>query len=135
MSCIQSGRWVSLPRNTRSGVDLRRRSNMLLGIKTTPNAPEQSLLPAPPDRPGEGPRQVTMQFLEGLRVLTEDELDQYDITRYQVTKFYRDQIQKSGAYERLKHIVEPSLQEFLSPGSLDTSGEQDHTVVPGLQHK
>ncbi len=78
---------------------------------------------------------VTMSFLEGVRILAEKELADNDITRYQVTKFYNEQIQKSGYYEQLKHIVEPSVQEFTSPGVLDTSGEHDRTVVPGLQHK
>ena len=70
------------------------------------------MLPALSDNPREEPRRVPIAFLEGLRVLAEDELAQYDITRYQVTKFYRDQIQKSGSYEQRKYIVEPSLQEF-----------------------
>jgi len=48
---------------------------------------------------------------------------------------YREQIKKSGYYDQLKYIVEPSFKEFESPGSLDTSGEHDNTVVPGLQHK
>lgn len=78
---------------------------------------------------------VVLNFLEGPRTLPEDELRDNHITRYQVTKFYREQIQGSGYYEQLKHIVEPSLQEFQSPGNLDTSGEHDHTVVHGLQHK
>jgi lysine 2,3-aminomutase len=96
---------------------------------------EPPLLPAISDKQQEEARRVPIAFLEGLRILTEDELTHHDITRYQVTKFYQDQIQKSGSYEQLKYIVEPSLQEFLSPGSLDTSGEHDNTVVPGLQHK
>ncbi|WP_236843131.1 KamA family radical SAM protein [Bradyrhizobium icense] len=49
--------------------------------------------------------------------------------------FYREQIASSGYYDQLKHVVEPSIQEFESPGSLDTSGEHDNTVVPGLEHK
>jgi KamA family protein len=76
-----------------------------------------------------------MNFLEGTRVLSQEELRDNDITRYQVTKFYQEQIQNSGYYDQLKHIVEPSLKEFQSPGDLDTSGEHDNTVVPGLQHK
>ena len=76
-----------------------------------------------------------MDFLEATRLVTEQELRDNDITRYHVTPFYRDQIRKSGYYDQLKYIVEPSLNEFTSPGSLDTSGEHDHTVVPGLQHK
>ncbi|MGY4327436.1 lysine 2,3-aminomutase [Bradyrhizobium sp. LB7.2] len=76
-----------------------------------------------------------MKFIEGTRLLTAGELQINNITRYQVTSHYRDQITNSGYYDQLKYIVEPSLQEFESPGSLDTSGEHDNTVVPGLQHK
>lgn len=81
------------------------------------------------------PRTVTMNFLEGTHTFTRNELRDNDITRYQVTKFYQEQIRRSGYYEQLKYIVEPSLQEFISPGILDTSGEHDNTVVTGLQHK
>ena len=80
-------------------------------------------------------RSIAMRFLEGTRIVTLDELRDNDITRYQVTKFYQEQIRNSGYYEQLRHIVEPSFQEFESPGKLDTSGEHDNTVVPGLQHK
>jgi KamA family protein len=104
-----------------------------------PNPAENfvSIAPAPP--PGAVParksNEITMNFLEGPRRVSMDELRENDITRYQVTKFYREQIMKSGYYEQLKYIVEPSTKEFESPGSLDTSGEHDNTVVPGLQHK
>ena len=80
-------------------------------------------------------RLITINFLEATRLVTEEELRAKDITRYHVTGFYREQIKKSGYYDQLKLIVEPSLKEFDSPGSLDTSGEHDNTVVPGLQHK
>lgn len=76
-----------------------------------------------------------MKFIEETRVISEAELQANTITRHHVTKFYREQIAKSGCYEQLRHIVEPSIEEFRSPGSLDTSGEHDNTVVPGLQHK
>ncbi|MER8583123.1 lysine 2,3-aminomutase [Mesorhizobium sp. M1423] len=76
-----------------------------------------------------------MNFIEGRRVVTEDELQANSITRYHVSAFYREQIINSGYYDQLKYIVEPSLQEFESRGNLDTSGEHDNTVVPGLQHK
>jgi lysine 2,3-aminomutase len=88
-----------------------------------------------PEQPAAPSRAVAMRFLEGTRIVTEQELRDNDITRYQVTKFYQEQIRRSGYYEQLKHIVEPSFREFESPGSLDTSGEHDNTVVPGLQHK
>src|SRR5260370_21659357 len=38
-------------------------------------------------------------------------------------------------HDALPIFVEPSVREFESPGQLDTSGEHDSTVVPGLQHK
>ncbi|MER9293621.1 lysine 2,3-aminomutase [Mesorhizobium sp. M0510] len=76
-----------------------------------------------------------MNFIEGTRVVTESELQANSIMRYHVTKFYREQITKSGYYEQLKYIVQPSFEEFNSQGNLDTSGEQDNTVVPGFQHK
>ncbi|WP_425374338.1 KamA family radical SAM protein [Mesorhizobium kowhaii] len=76
-----------------------------------------------------------MNFIEGPRVVTEGELQASSIMRYHVTKSYREQITNSGYYEQLKYIVEPSFQEFESPGTLDTSGELDNTVFPGFQHK
>ena len=105
----------------------------------TPALPELSP-PRPELRSVQAKRRTTppltvMNFLEGQRILPTEELRESNITRYQVTKFYDEQIRKSGYYEQLKHIVEPSLREFESPGKLDTSGEADHTVVPGLQHK
>src|SRR5215471_6728344 len=89
----------------------------------------------PPVKRRTTPPWTEMNFLEGPRVLPTQELLAANITRYQVTKFYEAQIRKSGYYEQLKLIVEPSLREFESPGTLDTSGEKDNTVVPGLQHK
>jgi lysine 2,3-aminomutase len=94
----------------------------------------QAPTPAPHEE-SKGSRAFAMKFLEGTRIVTQDELRDNDITRYQVTKFYQEQIRKSGYHEQLKYIVEPSFQEFQSPGALDTSGEADNTVVPGLQHK
>jgi KamA family protein len=54
---------------------------------------------------------------------------------YLVTSFYDQQIRRSGHEEALRRIVEPSAEELRSAGELDTSGEHDDTVVPGLQHK
>ncbi|WP_201413729.1 KamA family radical SAM protein [Mesorhizobium sp. J8] len=76
-----------------------------------------------------------MKFLEGTRVVTEGELECNGITRYQVTKFYREQVMNSGYYDQLRYITEPSFEEFVSSGKLDTSGEHDNTVIPGMQHK
>ena len=80
-------------------------------------------------------RLIQMRFLEETRAVSVGDLRDNEITRYQVTRFYDHQIRNSGYYEQLRHLVEPSLKEFESPGSLDTSGEHDNTVVTGLQHK
>lgn len=89
----------------------------------------------PLPRPAVGPRPVTIPFLEGPRVLDQDVARAAELTKYQVTKYYRDLLATSPYRDQLKHIVEPSVQELTSPGELDTSGEGDNTVVPGLQHK
>ena len=83
----------------------------------------------------EGSPIVAMNFIEGTHAFSEAKLQRHEITQYRVPRFYREHIRASGSYEQLKHIVEPSLQEFSSPGSLDTSGEGENTVVHGLQHK
>ncbi|WP_234843382.1 KamA family radical SAM protein [Sinorhizobium meliloti] len=76
-----------------------------------------------------------IKFIEGTRAVAPSELQANNITRYKVTEFYREQITNSGYYDQLKYIVEPSFDEFKSPGNLDTSGEHDNTIVPGFQHK
>lgn len=87
------------------------------------------------DAAGPIPPPQVMNFIEGTRIVAQDELQANSMTRHHVTDFYREQIVNSGHYDQLKYIVEPSLQEFESSGSLDTSGEHDNTVMPGLQHK
>jgi KamA family protein len=52
-----------------------------------------------------------------------------------VTPFYEEQIRRNGHPEALRRIVEPSPEELRAAGRLDTSGEHEDTVVPGLQHK
>lgn len=76
-----------------------------------------------------------IKFIEGTRAVAPSELQANSITRYKVTDFYREQITNSGYHDQLKYIVEPSFEEFKSPGNLDTSGEHDNTIVPGFQHK
>lgn len=78
---------------------------------------------------------LALKFIEGTRVVSANELQANSITPYHVTKFYRKQIIAGGYYDQLKNIVEPSIAEFESPGSFDTSGELENTVVTGLQHK
>jgi lysine 2,3-aminomutase len=80
-------------------------------------------------------RPVHIPFLEGSRTFQPDDPVGQELTKYQVTKYYRDLVANSPYHDQLKYIVEPSVQELSSPGDLDTSGEHDDTVVPGLQHK
>lgn len=106
-----------------------------LKARVTAAAPLGCPPPAPPANSAPRPDTTVMNFIEGPRVVTEGELQASSIMRYHVTKSYREQITNSGYYEQLKYIVEPSFQEFESPGTLDTSGELDNTVFPGFQHK
>jgi lysine 2,3-aminomutase len=80
-------------------------------------------------------RPVKIPFQEGVRTFLPDDAAAKEVTKYQVTKYYRDLVAASPYRDQLRHIVEPSVQELVSPGKLDTSGEQDNTVVTGLQHK
>ncbi|MER9019520.1 condensation domain-containing protein [Mesorhizobium sp. M0898] len=106
-----------------------------LKVRVTAAAPLVCPFQAPPTNSAPRPDTTVMNFIEGPRVVTEGELQASSIMRYHVTKSYREQITNSGYYEQLKYIVEPSFQEFESPGNLDTSGELDNTVFPGFQHK
>ncbi|MBB4232865.1 KamA family radical SAM protein [Rhizobium mongolense] len=103
---------------------------------TQGNAVDASQLgAAPPTSSGRRPASEIINFIEGTRTVSPDELAAHSITRYRVTRSYREQIINSGYYDQLKFIVEPSFEEFESPGNLDTSGEHDNTVVSGFQHK
>ncbi|TIP51013.1 MAG: hypothetical protein E5X77_03725 [Mesorhizobium sp.] len=106
-----------------------------LKARVTAAAPLACPPQAPPANSAPRPDTTVMNFIEGPRVVTEGELQASSIMRYHVTKSYREQIANSGYYEQLKYIVEPSFQEFESPGTLDTSGELVNTVFPGFQHK
>ena len=73
-----------------------------------------------------------MNFQEGPLTLTAEALAEFNITRYQVTKFYDNQIRNSGYYEQLKHIVEPTLKEFEDLSRLSVA-EGDGESGPGEQ--
>jgi KamA family protein len=62
-------------------------------------------------------------------------LNNTDAIPSQVTYFYQEQIRRSGYYNRLRLMVEPSENELTAPGHLDTGGEYDCTIITGLQHK
>ncbi|RWP55361.1 condensation domain-containing protein [Mesorhizobium sp.] len=106
-----------------------------LNERATSAAPRIYPPPFPSTKSDPRSHTAVMKFIEGTRAVTERELQASSITRRRVTKFYREQITNSGYYDQLKYIVEPSIEEFESPGKLDTSGEHDNTVVRGLQHK
>lgn len=106
-----------------------------MNARTTSAAPRVRPLQSSPTNWDSSHRTAAMNFIEGTRDVSKSELQAYGITRYHVTKFYREQITNSVYYDQLKHIVEPSFEEFERSGNLDTSGEHDNTVAPGLQHK
>jgi KamA family protein len=67
--------------------------------------------------------------------LVEEMLRHDQVAPARVTRSYYRQIRRSGCFEQLKRIIEPSPKEFWSPGQWDTGGEHNQTVVTGLQHK
>jgi KamA family protein/D-alanine--D-alanine ligase len=93
--------------------------------------------PAPSDTRAIHSEAVTTvaDFAQNQCVFSEQRLIDNNMPPYKVTPFYDEQIRRSGYYEQLKNIVEPTLAELEGPGSLDTSGEHDHTKMNGLQHK
>lgn len=88
-----------------------------------------------PDVLGEGAGLTDACSTRRARPAATDAFRRHPITPYRVTQFYYDQIRRSPYYEQLRHIIEPSIEELRGPGRWDTSGERDHTVVTGLQHK
>lgn len=78
---------------------------------------------------------ATIDFIEGTRAVPELELVEKSVTPRRVPRFYEEHIRAGDHYEKLRLIVEPSVRELEADGSLDTSGEAENTVVPGLQHK
>jgi hypothetical protein len=76
------------------------RSRQEPAVFNFPASLEQRLVRLKPKPPVIGddasPRAITMNFLEGARIVTLDGLRDNDITRYQVTKFYQEQIRKSA---------------------------------------
>jgi KamA family protein len=72
---------------------------------------------------------------EPVRIGSQHDGTRNDRISHQVTRFYEEQIRRSGHYDRLKQIVEPSSEETCNTGLLDTSGEHENTIMPGLQHK
>lgn len=52
-----------------------------------------------------------------------------------VTRYYMSLIDKNNPEDPLMKMINPTVCELNLDGSYDTSGEQDNTVLPGVQHK
>ena len=88
-----------------------------------------------PDLPADREVPTVANSIHSRCVFSQRQILENHVTPYKVTPFYDEHIRRSGYYEQLKNIVEPTLAELESPGSLDTSGEHYHTKMNGLQHK
>ncbi len=51
------------------------------------------------------------------------------------TTYYLNLIDPDDPHDPIKKMALPSLKEFDTEGAFDTSGEEDNTVMQGLQHK
>ncbi|MER9191577.1 condensation domain-containing protein [Mesorhizobium australicum] len=63
-----------------------------LNARATSAAPRVSPPQSPRISSHSRPRSVITNFIEGTRIVTEDELQEKSITHYRITKFYREQI-------------------------------------------
>lgn len=59
-------------------------------------------------------------------------IDQYPMS---ITKYYLSLINKDDPHDPIAKMCLPSLSENALTGAFDTSGENENTVLPGLQHK
>ena len=71
--------------------------------------------------------------------LTQKEIDRLEpiIAKYpmQIPAYYLNLIRPDDPDDPIRKMAVPSYFEAEKDGSFDTSGEQDNTVLPGLQHK
>ncbi|MDO4542294.1 MAG: KamA family radical SAM protein [Bacillota bacterium] len=61
-----------------------------------------------------------------------DIIDKYPMS---ITKYYLSLINKENPKDAIAKMCLPSLSEGAIEGEADTSGENENTVLPGLQHK
>lgn len=54
---------------------------------------------------------------------------------FQASEHYLSLIDWDDPDDPIRRLIVPDLQELRAWGRLDASNEQDHTVIPGLQHK
>lgn len=52
-----------------------------------------------------------------------------------ITRYYMSLIDKNNPNDPIKKMIVPSEKEMNISGSYDTSGEEENTKMPGLQHK
>jgi len=71
--------------------------------------------------------------------LTQEEIDRLEpiVAKYpmQIPAYYLNLIDPDDPGDPIRKMAVPSFFEAQKDGSFDTSGEQDNTVLPGLQHK
>ncbi len=82
---------------------------------------------------------TSIEDLKNVLLLSDEEVNEirkieerYPIA---VPKYYLEIIDKNNLADPIRKMSVPSLMEFSSGGSSDTSGEKDNTVVQGMQHK
>jgi lysine 2,3-aminomutase len=108
------------------------------GSPSKPLAPRSERAGEESSRPGQNTEKgaaAAANFIDSPGVVPEQQSAGSHIPPHKVTAFYNAQIRRGGYYEQLKHMVEPSAMEVEPSGTLDTSGEHDHTKLEGLQHK
>ena len=59
-------------------------------------------------------------------------LEQFPMT---ITKYYLSLIDPADPHDPIRRMCVPDIGENNLTGNFDTSGEEDNTVLPGLQHK
>ncbi len=71
--------------------------------------------------------------------LTQEEIDRLEpiVERYpmQIPAYYLNLIDPDDPDDPIRKMSVPAYFEVDKDGSFDTSGEQDNTILPGLQHK
>ena len=82
---------------------------------------------------------TSIEDLKNVLLLSDEEVNEirkieerYPIA---VPKYYLEITDKNNLADPIRKMSVPSLMEFSSGGSSDTSGEKDNTVVQGMQHK
>ena len=81
----------------------------------------------------------SIETLQGVFHFSEEELSSLKLIQghfpLYVNPYYLSLIDPSDPDDPIRRMSIPALHELDRDGSFDTSGEQYHTVLPGLQHK